>query len=247
QFVQDYEMLTKHQALKKCTSMIAPGQEPKPKQTTEPEKETPERTAYLQKMFLSFRKGIFNSVPAKEYCASRSIDFESLEIGFNSGQFHHGTRKDETLINNCVELGLLIPHGTNSRTGGQAYKPFGNRGIVFPLKNKENEIVSFYFRSTIDDKNAKHYYLKNRQGLYPGHPNPDTKKLILTEAIVDTASLLQIDQINQNYALLTCYGTNGLTDEILNAIKPLKQLEEIIFFFDGDKAGGTATAKYAET
>lgn len=150
QFVQDYEKLTKHQALKKCTSMIAPGQEPKPKQTTKPEKETPERTAFLQKMFLSFRKGIFNSVPAKEYCASRSLNYESLEIGFNSGQFHHGTRKDEILINNCVELGLLIPHGTNSRTGGQAYKPFGNRSIVFPLKNKENEIVSFYFRSTIN-------------------------------------------------------------------------------------------------
>src|SRR5690606_26259990 len=50
QFVQDYEKLTKHQALKKCTSMIAPGQEPKPNQTTEPEKETPERTAFLQKM-----------------------------------------------------------------------------------------------------------------------------------------------------------------------------------------------------
>lgn len=246
QFVQDYEKLTKHQALKKCTSMIAPGQDPKFKPATEQEKETPERTAFLQKMFLSFRKGLFSSIPAKAYCQSRNLDFEQLEIGFNSGQFHHGTRKDEILINNCVELGLLIPHGTNSRTGGQAYKPFGNKGIVFPLKNKENEIVSFYFRSTIDNKNAKHYYLKNRQGLYPNYPNPDTKKLILTEAIIDTASLLQIDEINQNYTLLSCYGTNGLTEEILNAIKPLKQLEEIIFFFDGDKAGNEAVNKYAE-
>lgn len=244
QFVQDYEKLTKYQALKKCTSMIVPGQEPKITQVTEPGTQTPERTAFLQKMFLSFRKGIFNSVPAKEYCASRNLDYESLEIGFNSGQFHHGTRKDEKLINDCLQYGLLALGGTNSRTGGQAYKPFGNKGIVFPLKNRENEIVSFYYRSTINDKDQKHYYLKNRQGLYPGYPNPDTKKLILTEAIVDTASLLQIDEINQNYTLLTCYGTNGLTDEILNAVKPLKQLEEFIFFFDGDKAGNEAVEKY---
>lgn len=244
QFVQDYEKLTKHQALKKCTSMIAPGQELKLPRVTEPGTQTPERTVFLQKMFLSFRKGLFSSIPAKEYCQSRSLDFESLEIGFNSGQFHHGQRKDEKLINDCLQYGLLALGGTNSRTGGQAYKPFGNKGIVFPLKNKENEIVSFYYRSTINDKDQKHYYLKNRQGLYPGYPNPDTKKLILTEAIVDTASLLQIDEINQNYTLLTCYGTNGLTDEILNAVKPLKQLEEIIFFFDGDKAGNEAVEKY---
>lgn len=245
QFVQDYEKLTKHQALKKCTSMITPVQEPILQQEAEPQKSASERTAFLQKMFLSFRKGLFNSNPAKEYSQSRNLDFETLEIGFNSGQFHHGTRKDEKLINDCLHYGLLTLGGTNSRTGGQAYKSFGNRCIVFPLRNRENEIVSLYFRSTINDKDQKHYYLKNRQGLYPGYPNPDTKKLILTEAVIDTAALLQTEAVSQNYTLLTCYGTNGLTEEVLNAIKPLKQLEEIIFFFDGDKAGHQAVEKYA--
>jgi DNA primase catalytic core len=247
QFVQDYEKLTKHEALKKCTTMIGIS----PMSKVESQKPTTESTAivntyFLEKMFLSFRKGLLCSEPAKEYCKSRNLDFDKLEVGFNSGQFHHGTRKDEKLINDALQCGLLIMGGTNSRTGGQAYKPFGNKGIVFPLKNKENKIVSFYFRSTINNENSKHFYLKNRQGLYPNYPNPDTKKLILTEAIIDTASLLQIDQIKENYTLLTGYGTNGLNDEILNAIKPLKQLEEIIFFFDGDKAGNEAVTKYAE-
>lgn len=259
QFVQDYEKLTKHEALLKCAS-LANGSIPIPsshrdklsqlkpimKTIAEPTTDNKERTAFLEKMFLSFRKGLLSSNPAKEYCQSRNLDFDKLEVGFNSGQFHHGARKDEKLINDCLSYGLLSTAGTNSRTGGQAYKPFGNKSILFPLKNKENQIVSFYFRSTIDNKNAKHYYLKNRQGLYPNYPNPDTKKLILTEAIIDTASLLQIDEIKENYTLLTCYGTNGLNDEILNAIKPLKQLEEIIFFFDGDKAGNEAVTKYAE-
>lgn len=245
QFVQDYEKLSKHEALKKCTELA--GEQPEIKsQPKETQNSKPITHNFLNKMFLSFRKGIFNSAPAKEYCASRSLDFEQLEIGFNSGQFHHGSRRDEQLIKNCVELGLLIPHGTNSRTGGQAYKPFGNRGIVFPLKNKENEIVSFYFRSIIDNNQSKHYYLKNRSGLYPNYPNPDTKKLILTEAIIDAASLLQTEAITSNYTILVCYGTNGLTDEIQSAIKSLKQLEEIIFFFDGDKAGNEAVEKYAE-
>jgi len=249
QFVQDYEKLTKHEALKKCTTMIetiSPIQKANPIVKQEPITTAIVNTYFLEKMFLSFRKGLLCSEPAKEYCNSRNLDFDKLEIGFNSGQFHHGTRKDQKLIDDALQCGLLIMGGTNSRTGGQAYKPFGNKGIVFPLKNKENQIVSFYFRSTINNENAKHFYLKNRQGLYPNYLNPDTKKLLFTEAIIDTASLLQIDDIANNYTLLTCYGTNGLNDEILNAIKPLKQLEEIIFFFDGDKAGNEAVTKYAE-
>jgi DNA primase len=246
QFVQDYEKLTKHDALKKCTAMI----EISPKSNIQKQEPiaptTIVNTYFIEKMFLSFRKGLLCSEPAKEYCTNRNLDFDKLEVGFNSGQFHHGARKDEKLINDCLEIGLLTLAGTNSRTGGQAYKPFGNKSILFPLKNKENQIVSFYFRSTINNENAKHFYLKNRQGLYPNYPNPDTKKLLLTEAIIDTASLLQLDEIKENYTLLTAYGTNGLNDEILKAITPLKQLEEIIFFFDGDKAGNEAVIKYAE-
>ncbi|MCH4828217.1 toprim domain-containing protein [Flavobacterium columnare] len=39
---------------------------------------------------------------------------------------------------------------------------------------------------------------------------------------------------------------NGLNEEILNAIKELKQLEEIIFAFDNDTAGKEAILKYGK-
>ena len=64
----------------------------------------------------------------------------------------------------------------------------------------------------------------------PNYPKPTTKKLILLEAIIDTASVLQIDEIINNYSVLACYGTNGLNEEILKAIKNLQELEEVIFF-----------------
>ena len=128
QFVQDYEKLTKHEALKKCTIMIetiAPIQKANPIVKQEPITTKIVNTYFIEKMFLSFRKGLLCSEPAKEYCSSRNLDFDKLEIGFNSGQFHHGTRKDQKLIDDALQCGLLIMGGTNSRTGGQAYKPFG--------------------------------------------------------------------------------------------------------------------------
>ena len=141
QFVQDYEKLTKHEALKKCTSLITNYELQIMNVATvkqEPVTTAIVNTYFIEKMFLSFRKGLLCSEPAKEYCNSRNLDFDKLEEGFNSGQFHHGARKEEKLINEALQCGLLILGGTNSRTGGQAYKPFGNKWIVFPLKNREN-------------------------------------------------------------------------------------------------------------
>ncbi|MFA6334291.1 MAG: CHC2 zinc finger domain-containing protein [Bacteroidales bacterium] len=56
----------------------------------------------LTKMFTYFKNAVHNSLPAKQYIESRKLDYEKLEIGYNSGQFHHGQRKDETLIKQCA-------------------------------------------------------------------------------------------------------------------------------------------------
>ena len=118
-------------------------------------------------------------------------------------------------------------------------------GIVFALKNKQNQIVSLYFRSTLSEKKQRHFYLRERQGLYPNYPKPSTRRLILTESIIDTATLLEQDKIKAHYEVLSLFGTNGLTEEHTKAIAELKELEEIIFFLNGDQAGIKAVEKYA--
>ena len=109
--------------------------------------------------------------------------------------------------------------------------------VIFPLKNKEGKIVSFYGRHISRDA---HYYLTNRTGLYPAYPSKETKQLVLTESVIDAATIQRFTE----YEVLALYGTNGLTPEHIEAIQSCKELEEIIFFLDGDEAGGTATAKY---
>ena len=44
-----------------------------------------------------------------------------------------------------------------------------------------------------------------------------------------------------------CMVRNGLTNEHTRAIKVLKELEEIILFFDGDEAGGKAITEHSKT
>lgn len=211
------------------------------------------RTSFLTNMFTYFKNAVHNSKPAQEYIKQRGLGWNNrplsgveVEIGYNSGQFHHGARKDETLIQNCLKTGILADVGLTSKTGDKAYKPFGKYCIVFALRNRANQVTGLYFRSTINEDESKHYYLKDRSGLYPRYPKADTEKLILTEAIIDAASLLQIPEITSNYEILSCYGTNGLTKEHITAIKELKQLNEIIFAFDNDEAGNKAVEKYVK-
>jgi DNA primase len=239
-FILHKEDCTKHEAIKKAIEII--GGENK---TIAPVKNhNVERAMFLERMFTYFKNAVHNSPPAKEYLQSRCIDFKNTEVGYNAGQFHHGARKDEALIKECLEYGILLDLGMKARTGDTAYKPFGKWCIVFALRNKTNEIVSLYFRSTLADKEQRHFYLRDRQGLYPHYPPTSTKKLLLTESIIDCVTLLQQPEIASKYNLLALYGTNGFTEEHQKSIKELKELEEIIFFLNGDEPGQKAVAKY---
>jgi len=235
-FIMNMENITKHEAIKKAVEMI--GGETKPMDELT-------KSAVLLKMFTYFKNAIPNSPQAKDYIKSRHLDHEKMEIGYNSGQFHHGTRRDEYLINSCIKYGLLLDLNTKGRTGEAAYSPFGKWCIVFALRNKQNQITGLYFRSTLTEKEQRHFYLKDRLGLYPSYPKQETKKLILTESIIDAATLMMIESIKSNYEVLALYGTNGLTEEHTVAVSQLKELDEIIFFLNGDEPGVKAVQKYA--
>jgi DNA primase len=250
-FIMLKENISKHEALIKCTKII--------KGTVLEKPTTSSKVEVLSKIFTYFKNGVSSSPTAKAYLESRNLDYKKIEVGYNTAQFHHGNRKDEQLINDCVKYGLLIDKNIIARTGDKAYQVFGKNCICFALKNNKNEIVSLYFRSAAaslpvapsvpeapEGTEAKHFYLKDRSGLYPCYPSKSTNKLILTESIIDAATLLQNPKITSEYSILACYGTNGLNDEILNTIKELNQLSEIIFAFDNDDAGNKATTKYAK-
>ena len=235
-FIMYMDGITKHEAIKKAIELI--GGETKPMDELT-------KSEVLTKMFTYFKNAIANSRQARDYIKSRHLDHEKMEVGYNSGQFHHGTRRDEDMIKSCIKYGLLLDLNTKGRTGEAAYSPFGKWCIVFALRNKQNQITGLYFRSTLTEKEQRHFYLKDRLGLYPHYPKAETKKLILTESIIDAATLMMIESIKSNYEVLALYGTNGLTDEHTVAVSQLKELKEIIFFLNGDEPGVKAVQKYA--
>ena len=229
-FIMHKEKLSKHEALKKAETMIAPPSLPKVEELAEA---LPQAEKSLNELFKQLQINLGKSAQAKAYLKERSLTTERQPSPFGG-----------------AGGGLEVGYNVTTITGLK-------HCIVFALRNKNNEVSGLYGRSIYNNSDKKHFYLKERSGLYPGYPKQDRQKLIITEAIIDAATLLQIPLITDNYSLMACYGTNGLNEEIKQAIQdwsgqtlsPVGRVgegREIIFAFDNDEAGNKAVEKYSE-
>ena len=91
---------------------------------------------------------------------------------------------------------------------GERGKSWAKNCVIFPLRNATGQLVSFYGRSLLKG----HYYQSGRCGLFPNYPIKSAKRIILTESIIDAASLLEVKALKE-YEVLALYGTNGFTGE----------------------------------
>ncbi len=175
--------------------------------------------------------------------SQRSKEYQELPIDKLEEVFYRtkNNLKQSAAARKYIQVRSLNMEKLEVGYNGRTYKGIMNC-LVFPLKDRNNKIVSLYGRS-IKDKG--HYYLKDRTGLYPEYPKQETKILILTESIIDAASLQPIIAPFGGWGIIACYGTNGFTPEHQQAVSELKQLEEIIFAFDNDEAGEKAVKKLA--
>ena len=184
-------------------------------------------------------KALLNYIPNQDEMKKKENRSQELQEIFTAQRKSlHRTKKVLQYLKDRNLDPMKLEIGFNSYQSG--YKQLQNC-ITFPLKDKENNIVSLYGRSISDKKGSNHYYLKNRKGLYPSYPSTETKTIIITEAVIDATTILT----HTNYQVLSLYGTNGWNEEHTEAIKSLKDLQEIIFFMDGDEAGNKAVETYS--
>ncbi|WP_299182602.1 CHC2 zinc finger domain-containing protein [uncultured Chryseobacterium sp.] len=123
-FIMHRENLSKHEAIKKAEEILNPATRKNNRLSD---------TDFLTNMFTYFRNAINNSKPAKEYLEKRSLDFTRIEVGYNSGQFHHGERKTEELLKQALEVGLLQDKGLiNNRTKRKATALLQNGASALP-------------------------------------------------------------------------------------------------------------------
>jgi DNA primase len=243
EFIERYEKRGKHEAILKAKSMIDPAAEIIQRpilKTNEPEqdKELLPRLAVIGKLMQESRGSFKRTSVAKEYLRSRGLGPDKTQAGYMGGDLGKGW--NEKLQQSAISLGIL-------KQAKDTVTPVFKNVVLFFTKNEKGQVIDLYGRSINPNGTGKHFYLSgNHQGIYPGYPEPGTRKLIITECIIDCETLLQREDIKSEFSVMALFGTNGFTAEHAEAIKSLPELNEVVLFFDGDESGREAVARISE-
>ena len=215
-FVMYKEGCSKREAILKCKELL--GALPiaaTPKPTPKP-KPAPMTRAAMAKLWTGLKESLRLNKRGKAYLEGRGLSRRG--IGYHSGKL-----KGTKLEAEAVAAGLILGDG----------RSWGAGCILFPLRNKIGEVVSFYGRSI---NGPGHYYQSGRSGLYPGYPPAQTRQLIVTESVIDAATLLEVEGLS-HYEVLALYGVNTWSKEHTAALQACPALERVLIALDGDEAG----------
>src|SRR5690349_10248952 len=189
-----------------------------------------------------------NDARAREYAKKRGLTRDTADkfmIGFATNSWNEVLKRfgandaDRKVLAEC---GLIIERErTDSRTLDRHYDRFRDR-LMFPIRDSRGRVLAFGGR-IIDQGEPKYLnspetmlFHKGRElyGLYEVRQSRATlKRLLVVEGYMDVARL---HQAGVNYAVATL-GT-ATTPEHLRRI--FKLVNEVVFCFDGDKAGRAA-------
>ena len=190
------------------------------------EKELPSGKAErLEFIYRSLSNGIRTAkakVP-REWLAKKGLSIELTGACFNSGQIHH--RKDEGFKTALAEVGFMQKSNAVANCDSTPYTVFGIFSVMFPLRNKENEIVNFY---SVRIRSENKAYMNQEAGLYPAYPHQLTKRLFVVNSVLEAATLIQSKVLDNREAVIALHD-GILMPEHQEAIKRLTKLEELIY------------------
>jgi DNA primase len=158
--------------------------------------------------------------------------------GWNNLQQHLNAFTDNQLL----EAGVLVRNDD-----GKCYDRFRNR-LMFPIRDRQGRVIGFGGR-VLDDSQPK--YLNSPEtpifhkgselyGLYEAlRANNHLDQLIVVEGYMDVIALVQNDVTN-------AVATLGTATTRQNAERLFRQVNHVIFCFDGDNAGRTAAWRALE-
>jgi DNA primase len=190
-----------------------------------------------------FEQNLADNARARAYVQRRGIDAQTcarFSLGYAPDAWEallkrFGTSEDER--RRLLQVGLILER-SGEKTSGGFYDRFRDR-LMFPIRDSRGRVIGFGGR-VIDQGEPKYMnspetplFHKGRElyGLYEARQaRADFKRLLIVEGYMD---VVRLHQAGITYAVATL-GT-ATTQEHLT--KVFRQTHEVVFCFDGDRAG----------
>lgn len=194
-----------------------------------------------------YRQQLRNNKSAVSYLKQRGITgqiADLFDIGFAPEGFDNIKKQfsgefDEKIL---TQVGLLA-----KKEGDRSYDRFRGR-IMFPIKDMRGRVIAFGGRALgdampkyINSPETPLFHKSNSlYGLYEARRSPGRiSQLIIVEGYMDVVALAQHDIRN-------CVATLGTATNSQHVGNLLRYCSDLIFCFDGDRAGNAAAWKALE-
>ncbi|MEW4368122.1 toprim domain-containing protein [Aliikangiella maris] len=192
-----------------------------------------------------YHETLKQSPDALQYLESRGLNHPELINTFKLGFANRtlGYRLPEKNRKAGAEIrGRLQSVGILRKTGHEHF----NGCLVVPVINEAHQVKEVYGRKILGSKlrkgTAQHLYLPGEhQGVWNAQCLAASDEIILCESLIDAMSFW----VNGLRNVTTSYGTNGFTEELLNAFIQ-HEIKRVLIAYDRDEAGDNAAKKLAE-
>jgi DNA primase catalytic core len=229
-FVELFDKFTFPEAVASLDGGLPAPAQPAPSATKGPAQLTAKQIKLLTRVIEFYHTAFCEDGRAREYLAGRGIAdnalFAAHKIGFANGTLLNVLPQEGDVTGELKELGILNDRGNEHFYGC----------VVFPLYDLAGHPAGLYGRRIEQmDKGdgPSHLYLPGpRRGLFNRQAAKSHREIILTEAVIDSLTLMAAGIPNT----IPCYGTNGLTADHL-ALFRQHPPESVAVVFDGDDTG----------
>jgi len=246
QFVQFHDGVSFRHAFEVLAHGQAFAAQPLTKQATVPKLDCPvaldaDDVALMNQALAYYRERLAQTPAALEYLKRRGIAAAVEHFGLGFADRTLGLRlpmknrnEGEALRTRLQKLGLLRESGHEHFNGC----------VVFPIQNAAGQVTEIYGRKINDnlrEGTAYHLYLP---GPHVGIFNREcltSPEIILCEAVIDALTFW----VNGLKNVTCIYGTEGFTEELLQAFRDHKT-RRVYLAYDRDDAGDRAATRDAE-
>jgi DNA primase len=246
QFVQFHDGVSFRHAFEVLAHGQAFAAQPLTKQTTVPKLDCPlvldaDDVALMNQALAYYRERLQQTPAALDYLKRRGIAAAAEPFGMGFADRTLGLRlpmknrnDGEALRTRLQKLGLLRESGHEHFNGC----------VVFPIQNAAGQVTEIYGRKINDnlrEGTAYHLYLP---GPHVGIFNREclaSPEIILCEAVIDALTFW----VNGLKNVTCIYGTEGFTEELLQALRDHKT-RRVYLAYDRDDAGDRAATRDAE-
>ncbi|WP_006460962.1 DNA primase [Thiomicrospira aerophila] len=248
-FIEAVEVLAQQVGMTVPRQKLSKEQQKVQQQRIERERDLYDVSHAAAKFYRAQLRDHSDAAQAKTYLRQRGLTPEVAKrfiIGFAPPGWDaliKGLQADARLTAQLVELGLLVVNDS-----GKTYDRFRHR-IMFPIRNGKGQVIAFGGRVLSAEEQPK--YLNSPEspifhksdtlyGLYEWRQSRDQSDyLIVVEGYMDVVALAQ-HGVNNAVATL---GT-AITESHCQLL--FRQVDELVFCFDGDRAGLNAAWKALE-